>query len=83
MAKELAKFGVSVTVYEDSIVVYPLTFHAPTETLQGHNDHRIVMALTTLLLLTGGTIDGAQAVKKSLPEYFDMIRALGADIVTE
>ncbi|MBQ9748830.1 MAG: 3-phosphoshikimate 1-carboxyvinyltransferase, partial [Clostridia bacterium] len=83
MAMELAKFGVSVTVHEDSIVVYPLTFHAPTETLQGHNDHRIVMALTTLLLLTGGTIDGAQAVKKSLPEYFDMIRALGADIVTE
>jgi 3-phosphoshikimate 1-carboxyvinyltransferase len=80
MAEELAKFGVSVTVHEDSIVVYPLQFHAPNETLHGHNDHRIVMALSTLLLLTGGTIEGAEAVKKSLPEYFDLVQSLGANI---
>lgn len=83
MAKELAKFGVSVTVHEDSIVVYPMNFHSPTETLYGHNDHRIVMSLSTLLCLTGGTIDGAEAVKKSLPEYFDLMRSIGADFVSE
>jgi 3-phosphoshikimate 1-carboxyvinyltransferase len=77
MAEELAKFGVSVTVHEDSIVVYPLQFHAPTEPLLGHNDHRIVMALSTLLTITGGTIEGAEAVKKSLPEYFEYIQKLG------
>ena len=79
MSEELAKFGVSVTVREDSIVVYPIQFHAPTETLYGHNDHRIVMALSTLLSLTGGEIEGAEAVKKSLPEYFDLMRSIGAD----
>ena len=79
MAEELAKFGVSVTVREDSIVVYPMMFHAPTETLKGHNDHRVVMALSTLLCLTGGEIDGAEAVKKSLPEYFDLLKSIGAD----
>ena len=79
MAEELAKFGVSVTVREDSIVVYPIQFHAPTETIYGHNDHRIVMSLATLLCLTGGEIDGAEAVKKSLPEYFDLMRSIGAD----
>ncbi|MBQ8497850.1 MAG: 3-phosphoshikimate 1-carboxyvinyltransferase [Clostridia bacterium] len=83
MAKELAKFGVSVTVHEDSIVVYPMNFHAPTETLYSHNDHRIVMALSTLLCLTGGTIDGAEAVRKSLPEYFDLMKSIGADFVSE
>ena len=79
MAEELAKFGVSVTVREDSIVVYPIQFHAPTETLCGHNDHRVVMALSTLLSFTGGTIEGAEAVKKSLPEYFDLMKSIGAD----
>ncbi len=83
MAEELSKFGVSVTVHEDSIVVYPMQFHAPTEILLGHNDHRIVMALSTLLNITGGTIDGAEAVKKSLPEYFELMQSIGASLTIE
>lgn len=80
MAEELAKFDVSVTVHEDSIVVYPVNFHAPKEILHGHNDHRIVMALSTLLTITGGEIDGAEAVRKSLPEYFELLKSLGAEV---
>jgi 3-phosphoshikimate 1-carboxyvinyltransferase len=80
MAQELSKFGVSVKVHDDSIVVYPITFHAPQTNLCGHNDHRIVMALSTLLTLTGGNIEGAEAVKKSLPEYFDLLKSLGAEV---
>ncbi|MBQ7901774.1 MAG: 3-phosphoshikimate 1-carboxyvinyltransferase, partial [Clostridia bacterium] len=45
MAQELAKFGVSTKVEDDTVVVYPIQFHAPTEVLDGHNDHRIVMSL--------------------------------------
>ena len=81
MAEELSKFGTSVEVLDDSIVVYPLAFHAPSELLYGHNDHRIVMALATLLTLTGGEIAGAEAVCKSLPEYFDMIASLGVEVI--
>lgn len=80
MARELAKFGASVSVHDDSIVVYPLAFHAPTEELDGHNDHRIVMALATLAALTGGRIRGAEAVKKSMPEYFTLMKSLGAEV---
>ena len=47
------------------------------EVLQGHNDHRIVMSLATLLTLTGGRIEGISAVKKSLPDYFKRIKNLG------
>lgn len=83
MAEELRKFGVSVTVHEDSIVVYPLQFHAPKEILNGHNDHRIVMSLSTLLAFTGGAIEGAEAVRKSLPEYFDLMESIGAVITKE
>lgn len=77
MAQELRKFGTAVTVHEDAVVIFPKEFHRPREVLSGHNDHRIVMALSVLLTLTGGTIRGAQAAAKSLPEFFDMLRSLG------
>lgn len=80
MAEELRKFGTAVTVYENSIVVYPSEFHKPEETLCGHNDHRIVMALSVLLTLTGGEIDGAEAVSKSLPDFFERLKNLGIGV---
>ena len=39
------------------------------------------MSLSLLLTLTGGTIDDAQAVRKSYPGFFDDIKTLG--IATE
>ena len=75
-------YGAAVTVYEDTVVVYPADFHAPSEDLAGHNDHRIVMALSVLLTLTGGCIRGAEAVAKSYPDFFEAMRALGI-LVTE
>ncbi len=83
MARELKKFGTAVTVYEDTVVVYPADFHAPTETLLGHNDHRIVMSLAVLLTLTGGKISGAEAVNKSFPEFFDRLRQLGIPVTEQ
>jgi 3-phosphoshikimate 1-carboxyvinyltransferase len=80
MANELSKFGVSVTVYDDKVVVYPVSLHAPNEPLYGHNDHRIVMALSILLTLTGGEIMGAEAVKKSYPSFFEDLRSLGIEV---
>lgn len=80
MAEELKKFGCSVAVYEDTVVIYPKDFYAPTETLCGHNDHRIVMALSVLLTLTGGDIDGAEVIKKSYPEFFSDLKKLNIDV---
>lgn len=80
MAEELKKFGSSVTVYEDKVVVYPADFHKPTEPLYGHNDHRIVMSLAVLLTVTGGEIIGAEAISKSYPAFFDHLRALGIGV---
>lgn len=56
--------------------------HAPAAPLQGHNDHRVVMSLTVLALAAGlpVTIDGAEAVAKSWPDFFDAARALGAEV---
>lgn len=77
MAEELKKFGSSVTVYDDTVIIYPADFHAPSSTLSAHKDHRIVMALSILLTVTGGEIDGAEAVSKSYPAFFDDIASLG------
>ncbi len=80
MAEELKKFGAAVRVYDDEVVVYPREFHAPKETLSGHNDHRIVMALSVLLTLVGGEIDGAEVIDKSYPEFFRDIKSLGIGV---
>lgn len=80
MAEELTKFGTSVTVYDDKVVVYPADFHAPGEPLCGHNDHRIVMSMAVLLTLTGGEIVGTEAIAKSYPEFFDHLRSLGIGV---
>ena len=80
MAQELEKFGVSVRVDDDSVVVYPADFHAPTEPLLGHNDHRIVMALSVMLTLTGGEICGSEAVAKSMPNFFEALQSLGIKV---
>lgn len=80
MAEELRKFGVSVEVEDNRITVTPAAFHKPEEVLYGHNDHRIVMSLCVLLTLVGGTIDGAEAVRKSMPNFFDVMKQLGVVI---
>ncbi len=80
MAEELKKFGTSVSVYDDTVVIYPAEFHAPCDELCAHNDHRIVMALSILLTLTGGVIDGAEAVSKSYPGFFENLITLGIEV---
>ena len=83
MAEELAKFGVSVTLEENRITVPPAALRMPAEPLSSHNDHRVAMALSLLCTRTGGTILGAEAVRKSYPGYWDVLRSLGIDITLE
>ena len=80
MATELRKFGTAVTVSEDRVVIFPADFHKPTEPLYGHNDHRIVMSLAILLSVVGGEIIGAEAVKKSYPDFFAHLSSLGIGV---
>jgi 3-phosphoshikimate 1-carboxyvinyltransferase len=80
MARELSKFGVPVTVNGDDITVEGGCFRAPTEPLYGHNDHRVVMSMAVLCTLTGGEIIGAQACRKSYPDFFEVIKKLGIEV---
>ena len=80
MAAELAKFGARVDVFEDCVDIKPEKLHSPTENLLSHNDHRVVMSLATLASVYGGVIEGAEAVKKSYPAYFEDIASLGINV---
>lgn len=80
MIEELSKFGISCVEEDNSIRVCAGTLQAPTEALFGHNDHRIVMALTVLLAKTGGRLRGFEAVRKSYPTYFSDLEKCGLRI---
>jgi 3-phosphoshikimate 1-carboxyvinyltransferase len=80
MAEELAKFGVPVEVYDDEIIVSGGFFRAPSAPLSGHNDHRVVMSMAVLCTLTGGEIIGAEACRKSYPDFFEVIKKHGIEV---
>lgn len=77
MKQELMKLGARVEVYDNSVTVKPCVLTEPKEAIQSHNDHRIVMAMAVLLTLTGGEIEGAEAIDKSYPDFFRHIKSLG------
>ena len=82
MCTELAKFGVELQSDGERVTV-GCTLKAPGIPLCSHNDHRIVMALAPLCAITGGQIEGAEAVGKSFPGYFEIVSQLGVDIKWE
>ena len=82
MQQELGKMKVRMEVFGDEIRIDP-GLQPPREMLDGHNDHRIVMALSVLLTVTGGRIRGAQAVSKSLPGFFERLKYLGIGVMVD
>lgn len=80
MAEELEKFGIKVDVMDNEIMVHPGTLQKPKEVLSSHNDHRIAMTMATLCTITGGTIEGAESVRKSFPNYYEVIESLGIQV---
>ena len=79
MKEELSAFGVTLTQTGDSVTISG-SLRAPGRILTSHNDHRIAMALSVLLSVTGGALDGAEAVKKSYPDFFEDISSLGIEV---
>ena len=83
MQEELSKFGVKMDVEDNSVRVYASKIKTPTEEINGHNDHRIVMATAILSTKTGAVISGAEAVRKSLPDFFERLGSLNINVSWE
>ncbi len=82
MMQELVKCGINMTITENRVQVHGGSLRPPKEAISGHNDHRIVMAMSVVLAKVGGVIDGAEAVRKSYPDFFDKIKFLGVEVET-
>jgi 3-phosphoshikimate 1-carboxyvinyltransferase len=84
MRAELEKFGARIEVIDGqnggTVNVLPAELHSPKVPLSSHNDHRIAMSLSVLALRFGGEIEGAEAVKKSMPDFFENLESLGAHV---
>jgi 3-phosphoshikimate 1-carboxyvinyltransferase len=80
MHEELKKLGGGLLFGDNCITVPKQELRYNGDTLFGHNDHRIVMAMSVILSKTGGCIDGTEAVNKSYPSFFEDIKKLGAKV---
>ncbi len=76
MKTELEKVGAYVYEEDSRVTVISAPLSEPTCEIDSHNDHRIVMAMSLILSKTGGVITNAQAINKSLPDYFDKLKTL-------
>ena len=79
MKEELEKAGARVELADNEIRVQA-GVKAPEQILQGHGDHRVVMALAVLLTKVGGSIRGAEAVRKSLPDFWERMAGIGVKV---
>lgn len=84
METELKKWNVDMTSTFDSITIHGKESYESDSIVEifGHNDHRIVMAMTVFGLCanTPCIIDDAQAISKSYPTFFDDIQRLGGKV---
>lgn len=80
MAEELKKFGVFPEVGENTVVIPSGGIKKPDAVLCGHNDHRVIMALSLLASQVGGVITEAEAVRKSYPDFFLDLKRLGLEV---
>ena len=78
--EELVKLGGGLEFGDNFIVVPKQELRNLGNVLSGHNDHRIVMAMSVILSKIGGSIEGAEAVRKSYPAFFTDIKRLGAEV---
>jgi len=83
MARELKKMDVKVEELPDGLIIQGGR-PKPAE-LHGWADHRIVMALSLAGLKLDGqlSIDTAEAISVTFPDYVELMRSIGADMTLE
>lgn len=80
MHEEMKKLGGGLIFGDNMITVPKQNLQYQGVPVSGHNDHRIVMAMSVILTKIGGTVAGAEAIRKSYPGFFDDIKKLGAEV---
>ncbi len=78
---ELTKMGAQITITEDGLTIKGTKIHGAT--IDPHNDHRIAMAAAVAALGAEGetTIEHAECIRKSYPQFFHHLKQLGVEVV--
>lgn len=82
MAQELKKMGADVAELPDGLIIRRSKLK--TTRLDGRGDHRIVMALSLAAMAIEGrtSIDTAEAMNVTFPDYVKLMTAIGANMET-
>lgn len=86
MAEELRKTGVAISETEDGLIIFGSKSKENIKgaALHGRDDHRVVMSLFIAGMMIGDvSIDTADSVKISYPEFFEDMKRVGADFSKE
>ena len=85
MAEGLDAMGATVEEAAETLTIHGGDSSLTGARIDGHHDHRIIMAFAVAGLVAAGetTITGAEHVDVSFPGFFDEIHALGADVTTQ
>ncbi len=83
MYDALTKLGIHMEIQEDEAWIEGSTHFKGHVTLDGCQDHRIVMALTIASIRANGpiTITDKEAISKSFPTFFEVFQSLGGKIL--
>ena len=83
MRVELEKLGAQVTELADGLVIHESTLRPAA--VEGHDDHRVVMALAIGASMLDGTtvLNGYEAVNITFPSFLDALTGLGGQARVE
>ncbi len=85
MKEELEKTGAAVVVSENEVRIRGRKEFAGGMRFDGHGDHRVIMALSILSAMGSipSVIEGAEAVNKSYPDFFEDLKKTGVYVEKE
>ena len=80
MCEELRKMGANIEERPDGLVIRKSALHGAH--VNGHDDHRVVMALAVAGLVADGEtrVDSAESVRITYPTFLESMRDLGAQM---
>lgn len=78
---EIEKLGGVVHITEDSLRLEPSSLIKKGVSIATYNDHRMAMAFAPLALRTSLSIENADVVSKSYPDFWDDMKKLGFKVL--
>jgi 3-phosphoshikimate 1-carboxyvinyltransferase len=80
LKKELSKLGAVISVTNDSLHLHPSKSFLSNQIVATYNDHRMAMAFAPLAIKMNLSIENAQVVSKSYPNFWSDLKILGFEI---